>query len=115
MKTTLFQPKSIFLMVLIIFSANFLACDRLCPAKEVDCQVYLTKGQTSPYRDQIKAQYTGWHYAGNAGIPCCWRGFSDLCKPCSDSWEIRRRACRDLHPSYTTRAGRGIKLDQDEN
>lgn len=97
------------LLVIIVVGVNGSNLDNYCPAKEIDCQVYLSQGQKSPYRT-VKAPYTGWHYGGHAKVPGCWAGYPQFCSICDDTQALRAQACQAKYPGFSSRPGSGVPM-----
>lgn len=103
-----FIQKALCLLICLSFFAAS-ACNSACPRQDFDCQVYLQKDQKSPYRD-LRAPYTGWHFAGYVSAPGCWSEDIKACVICNDSDALREIGCQTEFKGYTAKPGHGKKI-----
>lgn len=98
------------LLLLIVVGFKGTNLNNYCMNKEIDCQVYLQSGAKSPYRNNIVAPYTGWHFAGHVPMQTCWVGPPRFCDYCNDTTSERTTACQSHYPGYTTKPGNGVPM-----
>ncbi|MBF0106650.1 MAG: hypothetical protein HQM16_15150 [Deltaproteobacteria bacterium] len=93
------------LLIIIVVGLKGTKLDNYCPAKKIPCQVYLNKGEKSPYRN-VHAAYSGWHFSGYAEVKACWVGYPAFCDICNDSPDARNAACDMVFPRHQAKATR---------